>query len=150
MPARRNAKSLNLSAGERFRLESMADSGTVPAALRRRAKMVLWTEQGLSDRETARRLQVSQPTVGLWRRRFRAARLAGLRDAQRPGRPRVHDEKRIARLIATALNTTPVAGPRWTVRTLSKVTRMSKSTVWRYLRLHQAGPHRGRGAASSD
>jgi len=143
-------KSLNLTDCERRRLELIASSSALPAALKRRAEMILWTEQGLSDRETARRLQVSHPTVGLWRRRFRAARLAGLRDAQRSGRPRIHDEERIARLIATALNTTPVAGPRWTVRTLSKVTSMSKSTVWRYLRLHAVQPQSDKSAASSD
>lgn len=150
MPARRNAKSLKLSASERVRLESIAGSSTLPAALKRRAKMILWSEQDLSDRETARRLQVSHPTVAHWRRRFRAARLAGLRDELRPGRPRIHDEKRIARLIATALNATPVAGARWSVRTLSKATRMSKSTVWRYLHRYEVQPYRDKGAVSSD
>ena len=48
--------------------------GELMAALKRRAKIILWTEHGLSDRAIARRLQVSQPMVGLWRRRFRTAR----------------------------------------------------------------------------
>ena len=140
MPARRPAKWLNLSAKERIQLESIAGSRELPAKLTRRAKMILWTEQGLSDRETARRLQVSQPTVGSCRRRFRAARLAGLQDESRPGRPRIHDEGRVAQLLATALKAKSVAGARWSVRRLSKATRMSKSTVWRYLRLYAVQP----------
>jgi DNA invertase Pin-like site-specific DNA recombinase len=95
-------------------------------------------------------LQVSHPTVGRWRQRFRAARLAGLRDAPRPGRPRIHDEKRIARLIAKALNAKPTAGARWSVRALSRAARVSKSTVWRYLRRYEAQPYRDKSVVSSD
>jgi len=150
VPTRRDAQSLNLTDGERRRLESIAGSSAEPAALKRRAKMILWTEQGLSDRETARQLRVSHPTVGRWRQRFRAARLAGLRDAPRPGRPRIHDEERIARLIAKALNAKPTAGARWSVRTLSRAARVSKSTVWRYLRRYEAQPYRDKSVVSSD
>lgn len=145
MPARRDPQSLKLSAEERTQLESIARSRSLPAALSGRAKMILWTEQGLSDRETARRLQVSQPTVGLWRRRFQKARLAGLHEALRPGRPRTHDEQRIARLLNTALKTKPQAATHWSVRALGKATRISKTTVGRYLRLFGVQPHRTKG-----
>ncbi|HSL68711.1 MAG TPA: IS630 family transposase, partial [Longimicrobiales bacterium] len=145
MPARRDAQSLNLSVEERAQLESIANSRSMPAALTRRAKMILWTEQGLSDHETARRLQITQPTVSLWRRRFQAARLAGLHDELRTGRPRTHDEERIARLLNTALARKAAAGTHWSVRALGKATRMSKSAVQRYLRLFGVQPHRARG-----
>ena len=60
-------RSLRLSNEERSQLESLAASRSLPASLVRRAKIVLLTEQGLSDRKAARRLSVAQPTVSLWR-----------------------------------------------------------------------------------
>lgn len=145
MPARRDPQSLKLTIEERTQLESVASSRSLPAALTRRAKMILWTEQGLSDRETGRRLQVSQPTVGLWRRRFQAARLSGLHEELRPGRPRTYEEERIARLLNTALARRPQVDTHWSVRTLAKATRMTKTTVQRYLRLFGVQPHRTKG-----
>jgi transposase len=150
MPARGDAKSLNLTADERVRLESIAGSPALPVALKRRAEIILLDEQGLSDRETARRLRVSHPTVGLWRRRFAVARLSGLRDALRPGRPRIHDDKHIARLLATVLNAEPAEGARWSLRALGKATRMSKTTVGRYLRLYGVQTHCSSGVMFSD
>ena len=82
--------------------------------------------------------------MSLWRRRFRDARLAGLHDELRPGRPRTHDEERIARLINKALTEKPAANTHWSVRTLSSATGVSKSTVSRYLRLFGVQPHRSK------
>ena len=71
--------------------------------------MQLASVVSLSDREAARRLSVAQPTVSLWRRRFRAGRLNGLHDELKPGRPRSHDEERLAQLLHTALKQKPAA-----------------------------------------
>ena len=86
MSARRYAKSQKLTADERARLESIASSPEQPAALKRRAKIILWTEPG----------------------------------------------------------------ERWSARTLGEATHMSKTTVWRYLRLHGAEPHRDKRVTSSE
>jgi DNA-binding CsgD family transcriptional regulator len=96
-------RSLQLSSEERLQLESLAASRSLPAALVRRAKIILFTEEGMSDREAARRLSVAQPTVSMWRRRFRTGRLNGLHDELKPGRPRSHDEEQLAQLLNTAL-----------------------------------------------
>jgi putative transposase len=50
---------LHVASEERAQLEAMARSRSLPAALARRAKIVLLTEDGLSDRQAALRLQVS-------------------------------------------------------------------------------------------
>jgi transposase len=133
---------LHVTSDERAQLEAMARSRSLPAALARRAKIVLLTEDGLSDRQAALRLQVSQPTVSTWRRRFRADRIAGLHDELRPGRPRSHDEDRLAELLNTVLSTKPAAGTHWSVRTLAEATELSKSAVQRYLHLFGVQPHR--------
>ena len=52
------------------------------------ARIVLACAQGQSNRQVARRCQVTVQTVGNWRRRFVEQRLDGLLDAPRPGQPR--------------------------------------------------------------
>ena len=142
MAKRRAERSLQVTGVERAQLESMARSRSLPAALARRAKIVLLTEDGLSDRQAAHRLQISQPTVSLWRRRFRADRIAGLHDEARPGRPRSHDDERLSELLATALSSKPAGATHWSVRSLAGATGLSKSSVQRYLRLFGVQPHR--------
>ena len=142
MAAGRSERSLQVTSEERAQLESIATSRSLPAALVRRAKIILMTEAGLTDRQAAKRLQVTQPTVSMWRRRFRAARIAGLHDELRAGRPRTHDEDRLAQMLNTALSSKPVAGTHWSVRTLGEATGISKTTVQRYLSLFGVQPHR--------
>jgi len=138
----RAERSLHLTSEERMQLDSIASSRSVPAALVRRARIILMTEDGVSDRQAAKRLQVTQPTVSMWRRRFRVARIAGLHDELRPGRPRTHDEERLDGLLNTALSSKPKADRHWSVRTLGEVTGISKTTVQRYLSLFGVQPHR--------
>lgn len=144
MAVARAKRSLDLTGEERVHLESIVTSRSLPAALVRRAKIILLTDEGFSDRQAAKRLQVTQPTVSLWRRRFRATRINGLHDEIKPGRPRTHDEERLAQLVNTALSHRPTASTHWSVRTLAETTRISKSTVQRYLNLFGVQPHRSK------
>ncbi len=138
------SRSLNITSEEREQLDAIASSRSLPAALVRRAKIILLTDDGLSDREAARHLDVSQPTVSLWRRRFRAGRISGLHDEIKPGRPRSQGDEQIAQLLNTVLSTQPEAETHWSVRTLADATGMSKSTVQRYLALFGIKPHRSK------
>jgi len=144
MATGRPKQSLDLTAQERTELESIVASRSLPHGLVRRARMILLTEDGVSVRETARRVKVTAPAVSNWRKRFREQRLAGLHDALKSGRPRTHDEERIAQLLNTALARRPKAATHWSVRTLAEHTGISKSTVQRYLSLFGVQPHRAR------
>ena len=144
MRAGRPRQSLNLTSEERTQLESIAASRSMPHGLVRRVQMILWTETGMSNQDTARRLKVSAPTVNFWRNRFHAQRLAGLHDEFKPGRPRTHSDERLAGLLKTALRERPKAGTHWSVRALSGRSGISKSSVHRYLNLFGVQPHRSR------
>jgi transposase len=144
MPTGRPKQSLDLTAQERTQLESIVASRSLPHGLVRRARMILLTEDGVSVRETARRVKVTPPAVSNWRKRFREQRLAGLHDALKSGRPRSHDEESIAELLNTALARRPKAATHWSVRTLGEETGISKSTVQRYLSLFGVQPHRSK------
>ena len=142
MATGRPKQSLDLTAQERAELESIVASRSLPHGLVRRTRMILLTEDGVSVRETARRVKVTAPAVSNWRKRFREQRLSGLHDALKSGRPRTHDEECIAELLNTALARRPKAAAHWSVRTLAEDTGISKSTVQRYLSLFGVQPHR--------
>src|SRR6266851_3273052 len=141
----RPAVPVTLSEPERAELESLARSRALPAGLVRRAKMLLLSVGGLSNTAIAERFATSISLVSLWRRRYREQGLAGLYGEVRPGRPRTHDDDRIAALLRKTLQARPRDATQWTVRALSQATRISKSSVQRYLSLFGVQPHRRRG-----
>ncbi len=62
---------------------------------------------GLSIKEVADRVGVSQPTVGKWRSRFVALRLHGLADDPRPGRPPSITAEEVEDVVVATLESTP-------------------------------------------
>jgi transposase len=135
----RKAKELSVAAADRAQLESIARSQSLPAALSRRAQMILRLADGESNSAVARRYRVSRPTVSLWRTRYRERGLAGLHNELKPGRPRSTSEERIAELVNTALTRKPKAR-----RTLASATGISTTTVHRYMSLFGLQPHRSK------
>ena len=90
---------LTLAADEQTQLRSLTASRTLPHALVARAKVVLWSAQGQSNTQIARRVHWRNATVGKWRQRFVEHRLAGLYDELRPGRPRSIEDEQIAEIV---------------------------------------------------
>lgn len=135
---------LNVTTDERRDLEAIASSRSLPHGLVRRARMILWSDDGLTVREIARRTKVTPAAVSNWRKRFRETRVSGLHDAIKPGRPRTHGDERIAELLNAALLRRPAAGTHWTVRGLADETGVAKSSVQRYLKLFGVQPHRSK------
>jgi putative transposase len=114
----------------------------MPQSLATRARIVLLAANGVSNTDIAERLGLSKPTVGTWRKRYLAQRLAGLYDEPRPGGPRsIHDEE-IAALLRKTLKTKPKGGTHWTCRSIAAETKLSKSTVQRVWKAFGLQPHR--------
>src|SRR6516165_6663021 len=135
---------LTLHSEEAAQLRGWAASRTLPHALVCRARLVLWSAQGQSNTQIARRLHWSQATVGKWRRRFVQHRLAGLYDELRPGRPRTLEDERIAALLKRTLSRKPPAGTHWSLRQAAEASGISKSTVHRLFQAFALQPHRSR------
>ena len=76
---------LTLTTEEYETLERWARRPTTAQALAQRARIVLACTTGEPDTVVALDAQVTRLTVGRWRRRFSAKRLAGLLDEPRPG-----------------------------------------------------------------
>lgn len=135
---------LTLSETERAQLTAMAAARALPYSHVRRAQIVLASADGETSTAIAARFGLAVQTVGHWRRRFHQYGLAGLSDAPRSGRPRTHDDDRVATLLRTVLASKPKAGTHWSVRGVAEQTGIAKSTVQRYFALFGVQPHRTR------
>src|SRR5499427_8975048 len=91
-----------LSAAEESVLAHRARSVRGPYRDRLRAQIVLAAAAGSTNAAIAGRVGVHVDTVRKWRRRFAAARLAGLKDAPRSGRPPVFTATDRAEAVALA------------------------------------------------
>src|SRR5258708_32076965 len=78
---------LVLDAELREQLESLANSRSLPAGLVRRAKIILLSASGKTNREIALQLETSKVTVSLWRCRILPQWGARLFHEVPPGRP---------------------------------------------------------------
>jgi transposase len=91
-----------LSAEEDAVLMARARSVRSEYRSRMRARIVLAAAAGSANTAIAAQLGVHVDTVRKWRRRFAAARLSGLKDAHRSGRPPVFTAADRAEVIALA------------------------------------------------
>ena len=82
-----------------------------------RAQIVLACAEGEPNSSIAQRMGLSNMTVGKWRRRYGELGLEGLHDELRPGRPRTHEDERVAEVINTALQARPPNATQWSVAT---------------------------------
>jgi putative transposase len=144
MPLGRPKAELVLSEEEGIQLASLARSRSLSHALVARAKVILWSAEGISNSEIAGRLRWTQATVGKWRRRFLEQRVQGLYDELRPGRPRSIEDEQIAALLKRTLSRKPKAATHWTVREAARASGISKSTVHRLFQAFAVQPHRAR------
>ena len=127
---------------QREQLKALTRSRSLPSGLVRRARIVLLSADGVTNKEIGTRLGLSQPTVAKWRNAFIRGGVDGLYDEPRPGRPRSISDEQVAELINTTLQTTPKGATHWSCRTLAKETGVSKSTVQRVWRAFGLKPHR--------
>jgi transposase len=131
-----------LSDLERRELSRRARSVRTSHRDRVRARIVLAAGDGRANAAIARELGLSEDTARKWRKRFVTGRLAGLRDAPRPGRPRRLPDAVRAQVIALACELPATSGvplSRWSSPELARElaarcqARVSESTVRRWL-----------------
>jgi transposase len=129
----RTAAALVLRVGDKPRLEQLVRSTTAPAGLAGRARVVLLASDGVANYEIAALVGMSRPTVNRWRSRYAAFGMAGLKDVQRPGRPRTVDQ---AKIITETLKPPPksLGVTHWSSRLIADRVGVDHSTVaqaWR-------------------
>lgn len=133
---------LILSDEERATLEQMRRRTSIGAAMKLRASIVLLCSEGRDSIDVAEEMQVTQQTVGKWRRRFVDRRLEGLFDEPRVGRPRTITDEHVQRVIETTLHGKPRASTHWRTRLLAKEPKLPRDAVQRVWRAFGLKPHR--------
>lgn len=137
---------IRLTDDQRDALEHLLRAGSCPAAMRRRAEVLLLTDAGgpdaLPDEDVAEQLGTSRMTVQRVRHQFAAEGLDATLHRKKPtGRQyRKLDGQQEARLIALACSSAPDGQTRWTMKLLADklvelqvVGSIDPATVWRTL-----------------
>jgi transposase len=133
---------LVLSDDERQVLEGWARRRKTAQALALRSRIVLACAEGAPVSAVASGLSVSRTTVAKWRARFLAARLEGLSDEPRPGRPRTVTDQHVERVLTATLERAPPGGDtHWSTRSMARSAGMSQSAVSRIWRAFGLKPH---------
>jgi len=124
-----------LTDAERAELEGLAARRSTAQAMALRARIVLACAGDAQNKDVAAALDVCQPTVGKWRRRFAEHRVEGLRDEPRPGAPRTVEDERIEALVTATLESVPQDATHWSSRGMARASGLSVS----YRAAHLAG-----------
>jgi len=121
-----------------------------------RARILLKANEGMSDSQVARALDVGIATVGRVRKRFVEEGLErALNERPRPGQQPKLDGKQEAHLIAVACTKAPEGHARWTLRLLAEkavqlglAEALSYETVRQVLKKTNSSPGRSSSGAS--
>ena len=133
---------LVLSDEERSYLEGQARRRRVARSISDRCRMILRCADGLTNKAVAAEIGVHEHTVGKWRRRFLKARIEGLSDEPRPGRPRTLTDDQVAKVVERTLSATPADATHWSLRSMAKESGLSHTTIWRIWGAFGLQPHR--------
>ncbi len=136
----RPIRPLQISSEQRRELRAMVNRPSASVQDNRRAWIILNRADGLSQRETARKVGVRQSVVVQWEQRFRQSGLAGLCDLKGRGRKARIDSETREKIIVGATRP-PGNRRRWSVRTMAKAMRVSKATVQRLWSANDVKPH---------
>jgi transposase len=138
----KTAKPIILSPQERSKLDAWARGRSIPLRLVQRARIIRMAASGMQNKDIARELDISRPTVQLWRQRFLAFRLAGIeKDAPRPGRIPEIPSKKVQAVVEATLHTTPPNATHWSSRSMAKAQGLSDATIRRIWKQHNLKPH---------
>jgi transposase len=138
----RPTKPLNLTPEEKDKLSMLARRPKSAQAIAMRARIVLACNDGLSNGEVAKRLQITAATVCKWRERFRVDRLEGLLDEPRPGAPRSITDAQVEEVITKTLESMPVNSTHWSTRLMAQKMGLSQTAIVRIWRAFGLQPHR--------
>jgi transposase len=113
----------------------MVQKGHCGAADGGRARILLFSHEGLTVETIAKRLGTRPARVSKWRQRFAKDRLAALSDAPRPGKPQKYTADTEKRILALLDQPAPEGYAQWNGALLAgELKDVSCDQVWRILR----------------
>jgi transposase len=91
-------------------IQRWANSRTAEARLVERAKIIRVAREGKRGKAVAEEVGLNPATVRKWLKRFNETGFAGLRDAERPGKPPRYTPGQVGEVVATALTNPSTLG----------------------------------------
>ena len=131
-----------LSNEEREQLLRWSRRAKSSQALALRSRIVLGCGGGLDNKTVAAQVGCSTNTVSKWRARFLEARLDGLVDEPRPGRPATITAEQVEDVVVATLESTPRNATHWSRAKMAERSGLSKSTIGRIWKAFELKPHR--------
>src|ERR1700687_1458742 len=137
----RPVSKINLSLEEFEKLRLIGRRPKSEQGMALRANIILSCAQDKTNQAVAQELGVCVHTVGKWRRRFAAERMAGLVDAPRSGAPREISDQKVEEVVTKTLETTPPARTHWSSWLMAKEAGISQHSVRRIWQAFGLKPH---------
>jgi transposase len=134
---------LPITIEQRQTLETWIRALNTPQIIALRSKIILLAADGLANLKIARDLNVSRPTVILWRERFLKGGTEALTTIL-PGRGRrvTYSAEKVQSIVEATTQTKPPDATHWSTRSMAKAQGVSKATVQRIWNAHGLQPHR--------
>ena len=108
----------------------------------RRARIILLSADGVSGREIAERVGISEQHVSRIRARFVAGRVDGLAEQPKAGRKdHAVAAELVEKIVQTTLSPPPAGRTRWTTRLLAGKFKLTSPTISKILRTNGLKPH---------
>jgi transposase len=133
---------ITLSVKQRREVESLVAQPSELAGVVRRAHVILWSADGVSGQEIAKRLHLSAEAVSRIRRRFVEAGVRGLQTQPKSGRTdHGVPAATVEQVVGLAMSPPPAGRTRWTTRLLGKAVGLSTGCISNLLRRNGLKPH---------
>jgi transposase len=141
----RTGISITLEASDRRRLKAVVRDRNAPQKHVWRAKIILFSADGVGTVEIMRRTGTAKTSVWRWQERFMQEGLTGLlRDKTRPARVKPLAQEVIDHVVALTTAEPPHEATHWTSAAMAKAIGVSVSSVQRIWCAHGLAPHRVR------
>ena len=142
---RKSSIAIILNPSDQAQLERWASAHGTPQQVALRCRIILAAAAGQQNKVMAANLNVSRPTVNLWRKRVQDLGIGQVWEIA-PGRGRKarYGQARRDAIIKATLQTKPKGMTHWSCRTMAKEQKISKATVNRLWQMHNIKPHLSR------
>ena len=136
------SRAIKLEAAERTQIEQWEASHGTPQQVALRCRIILRALAGQDNVGIAAELEVSRPTVQLWRKRVREQGIGEVwKIAPGRGRKPRYDQARREAIMEATLQSKPAGMSHWSCRLMAEAQGVSKSTVNRLWQMHNLKPH---------
>jgi transposase len=136
---------MELKPEDQTRLEQWESSQRTPQQVALRCRIILGALAGRDNVALAHDLEVSRPTVQLWRKRVREQGVGQVWEiAPGRGRKAKYDQAKRDTIITATLQTKPKGMTHWSCSWMAEEHKVSKTTVNRLWQMHNLKPHLSR------